>query len=90
MFFNFGPLSESGPHCAVAYDSFVPRIQLQPEKVYTDSALSELHALREKEVREEIATRLRCVCSNFSHDDFDRLVQKMAERQVRDERRLVW
>jgi hypothetical protein len=63
---------------------------LEPEKVYTDSALSEVHALREKEVREEIASRLRCVCSNFAHDDFDRLVHKMAERQVRDERRLIW
>jgi hypothetical protein len=63
---------------------------LEPEKVYTDSALSEVHALREKEVREEIAKRLRCVCGNFSPHDFDRLVQKMAERQVRDERRLVW
>ena len=60
------------------------------EKVYTDSALTELHALREKEVREEIATRLRCVCGNLSDDEFDRLVQKMAERQLRDERRLVW
>jgi hypothetical protein len=70
----------------------IPRLeaQLEPEKVYTESALSEVHARREKEVREEIATRLRCVCGNFSHDDFDRLVQKMAERQVRDERRLVW
>jgi hypothetical protein len=63
---------------------------LEPEKVYTDSALSKVHALREKEVREEIAGRLRCVCGNFSQDDFDRLVHKMAERQVRDERRLVW
>ncbi len=65
--------------------------QLKPkEKVYTDSALSELHALRESQVREEIATRLRRVCGNFSQEDFDRLVQKMAERQLRDERRLVW
>jgi hypothetical protein len=63
---------------------------LEPEKVYTDSVLSEVHARREKQVREEIAARLRCVCDNFSHDDFERLVQKMAERQVRDERRLVW
>jgi hypothetical protein len=63
---------------------------LEPEKVYTDSTLSKLHSLREKEVREEIAGRLRCVCSNFANDDFDRLVEKMAERQVRDERRLVW
>ncbi|HVS59077.1 MAG TPA: hypothetical protein VHE82_00140 [Gemmatimonadaceae bacterium] len=60
------------------------------EKVYIDSALTELHALREKEVREEIARRLRGVCGNFSQQDFDRLVQKMAERQLRDERRPVW
>jgi hypothetical protein len=60
------------------------------KKVYSDTALSELHALREKEVREEIATRLRTVCGNFPKEDFDRLVKKIAERQVRDERRLVW
>ena len=66
------------------------RTKLEPEKVYTDSALLELHALREKQVREEIATRLRCVCGDFSPDDFDRLVQKMAERQLRDERQPVW
>jgi hypothetical protein len=64
--------------------------QLKPqEKVNTDS-LSELHALREKQVREEITKRLRSVCVNFPQEDFDRLVKKMAERQVRDERRLVW
>jgi hypothetical protein len=61
-----------------------------PEKVYTDSRLTELHDLREKQVREEIATRLRPVCRNFPNEDFDRLVKKIAERQVRDERRLVW
>jgi hypothetical protein len=60
------------------------------EKVHTDSALSELHALREKQVREDIAKRLRRVCGSFPEEDFDRLVQKMAERQLRDERRLVW
>jgi hypothetical protein len=60
------------------------------EKAYTNPALSELHALREKQVREEIAKRLRRVCGNFPEEDFDRLVKKIAERQVRDERRLVW
>ena len=60
------------------------------EQVYVDSALTELHTLRERAVREEIARRLGRVCSNFSDDDFDQLVQKMAERQVRGERRLVW
>jgi hypothetical protein len=74
----------------MTYDLPATRLQLEPEQVYTDSALSERYALREKEVREEIAARLRCVCGNFSNEDFDRLVQRMAERQVRDERRLVW
>jgi hypothetical protein len=74
----------------VTYVSFVAHIQLEPEKAYTDSALLEVHALREQEVREEIAVRLRCVCADFSHEDFDRLVHKMAERQVKDERRPVW
>ncbi len=64
---------------------------LEPQKkVYAYYPLSELHALREKAVREEIATRLRYVCGNFSPDDFDQLVQKMAELQLKDERRLVW
>jgi hypothetical protein len=77
---------------ALCGDVPFPRLaaQLEPEKVYTDSALSELHALREKEVREELAGRLLRVCGNFSHDDFDRLVQKMAERKVKDERRPIW
>jgi hypothetical protein len=60
------------------------------QKVYTDSAMSELHALREQQVREEIARRLRKVCGCFSDEDFEKLVQTMAERQLRDERRLVW
>jgi hypothetical protein len=60
------------------------------EKVYTDLSVTALHALREKEVREEIARRLRRVCGNFSEEDFERMVQKMAERQLRDERRLLW
>jgi hypothetical protein len=60
------------------------------EKDYTDSAISELHALREQEVREEIAGRLRKVCGCFPDDDFEQLVRTMAERQLRDERRLVW
>jgi uncharacterized protein YPO0396 len=61
-----------------------------PENVYTDSVLIERHALREKQLREEIAKRLRKVCGNFSQADFDGLVKKIAEREVRDERRLVW
>lgn len=77
--------------CGNVRSLFAPPLSLESqEKVYIDSALTELHALREKEVREEIARRLCRVCGNFSQQDFDRLVQKMAERQLRDERRPVW
>jgi hypothetical protein len=89
--FYFVLLSECGPYSAVTYDSLARRVGLESqEKVYTDAALSELHTLREKQVREEITKRLRGVCSNFPQEDFDRLVKKMAERQLRDERRLIW
>jgi hypothetical protein len=59
-------------------------------KIYTDSTIEDLHALREKEVREEIAQRLRGVCGSFPNEDFEQMVNTMAERQLRDERRLVW
>lgn len=77
--------------CGHVRSIFAPLLSLESqEKIHTDSALTDIHALREKEVREEIARRLHRVCGNFSAEDFDRLVQKMAERQLRDERRLVW
>jgi hypothetical protein len=65
--------------------------QLNPdEKQYTDPTIASLHALREKSVREEIAVRLRPVCAQFSEEEFTHLVEKMAQRKLRDERRPVW
>jgi hypothetical protein len=52
--------------------------------------MAEIHSLREKKVREEIATRLRRVCSTFSNDEFEKLITLMAARQVRCERRQTW
>lgn len=64
---------------------------LEPdEQVYADPATARLHSLREKNVREEITARLRGVCAHFTDEEFDRLVNEMAERKVRDERRPVW
>jgi hypothetical protein len=60
------------------------------ERAFSESGLEEVHALREKAVREDIARRLGNVCSNFSPDEFDELVAVMAARQLRCERRLVW
>jgi hypothetical protein len=55
-----------------------------------DVALTEHHAVREEKVRDEIARRVRCVCGNFSEQEFQELVSKMAERQLLDERRRRW
>jgi hypothetical protein len=60
------------------------------EYVYSDSGVAKIHALREKAVREDITRRLRRVCSNFSDDEFERLVKLMAARQVKCERRQSW
>jgi len=60
------------------------------EHAFSDSSLEEIHSLREKAVREDIARRLRRVCSNFSDDEFQKLVAVMADRQVKRERRLIW
>ncbi len=60
------------------------------EYAFSDSSLEEIHTLREKAVREDIARRLKPVCSNFSDDEFQKLVAVMADRQVKRERRLNW
>jgi hypothetical protein len=60
------------------------------EHAFTDTSLEEIHTLREKAVREDIARRLGRICSNFSADEFQKLVAVMADRQVKRERRLNW
>jgi hypothetical protein len=66
-------------------------IELEPDKyAHTDTELTDHQAPRETKVRHEIARRLSCVCGNFSEREFEELVRKMAERQLRDERRQRW
>jgi hypothetical protein len=60
------------------------------QHAFSDSTLEQIHALREKAVREDIARRLKRVCSNFSDEEFEKLVALMAGRQVKRERRLIW
>lgn len=60
------------------------------EHAFSDSSLDEIHSHREKAVRDDIARRLKPVCSNFSDDEFQKLVAVMADRQVKRERRLIW
>jgi hypothetical protein len=60
------------------------------DHVFSDSGLAEVHSLREKAVREDIARRLGHVCSDFPQEEFDDLVSLMAARQVKRERRPTW
>jgi hypothetical protein len=46
--------------------------------------------MREQAVRDEIARRVKRVCSHCSDEEFKELVGKMAEQQVRSERKLSW
>jgi hypothetical protein len=87
-------MSESGPYCALAYGVVATGwIQVIPNKygyIEADSEPTRPQAHREDKVRDEIARRLSRVCGNFSEKEFRELVTKMAERQVRDERRQRW
>jgi hypothetical protein len=60
------------------------------EHVFNEAGLAEVHSLREKAIREDIARRLGQVCANFTQDEFDELVAVMAARQVKCERRPIW
>jgi hypothetical protein len=57
---------------------------------FRDPSLAEVHSLREKAVRDDIARRLSQICSNFSKEEFEKLVRTMAARQVKCERRPIW
>ena len=88
-----GRKNESGPDCAVSYYRLFSSgfaVLTSEERVFSDSGMAEIHSLREKAIREDITRRLRTVCSNFSDDEFEKLVTLMAARQVRCERRQSW
>ena len=67
-----------------------PTVLRSDERVHSDSGMAEVHTLREKAVRDDIARRLKRVCSHFSDDEFEKLVRLMAAHQVRYERRQSW
>jgi hypothetical protein len=60
------------------------------EHGFSSLSLAEVHSLREKAVREDIALRLGHICSDFPPDEFKKLVSLMAARQVKCERRATW
>jgi hypothetical protein len=83
--------TETAPivRCRTIVFSVVQRLASE-QYVYSESSIAEIHSARENAVREDIARRLKGVCSNFSDDEFDKLVKLMAARQVRCERRQNW
>jgi hypothetical protein len=82
---------QSGPNCAVTYCvSYNGRLLGSEEHAFSSLSLAEVHSRREQAVREDIAQRLGHICSDFSPDDFERLVALMAARQVKCERRATW
>jgi hypothetical protein len=87
-------MSGNGLYCAVTYlISSTWWTQVIPNKyasIEADSQPVRHQALREGKVRDEIARRLSRVCGNFSEQEFQELVSKMAERQLQDERRQRW
>ena len=90
-FLEFVLLSKNGPECALTYRLSAAQFPLNSEKsTSADSALTALHTVREKAVREDIARRVRPVCSHCTDAEFTELVRKMAEQQVRYERKLAW
>ena len=80
-----------GPNRAVSFYVFSGgRLLGSEEHAVSSSSLAEVHSRREQAVREDIARRLGHICSDFSPDEFKKLVSLMAARQVKCERRSTW
>lgn len=72
------------------FDSYSGRLLGSEEHAVSKLSLAQVHSLREKAVREDIARRLGDICSDFPPDEFKELVSLMAARQVKCERRATW
>jgi len=72
------------------FDFSSDRLLGSEEHALSSSSLTEVHSRREQAVREDIARRLGYICSDFSPDEFKKLVSLMAARQVKCERRATW
>ncbi len=84
---DFGSTTDGGPDCATPYNPPVKRCSMQLGKSgrVTSSDDAFLHTRREI-IRDDIAKRLRNVCSHLSEADFKKLVDVMAEQKLKGER----
>jgi hypothetical protein len=58
------------------------------EEFFHSDAQFYYHSQRKATIREAIAARLRRVCPDMPETEFQTLVDEMAEKQIRGERRL--
>ena len=85
---HYGSTMVGGPDCATTYNHPVKGCSMQLSK-YDRIASNEdafLHARRDV-IRDDIAKRLRNVCSHLSDADFKKLVNEMADQKLKGERR---
>lgn len=48
-----------------------------------------LHQARRDKIRDEIAGRIKRACSHLAEEEFRGLVDQMADRQIKGERRVI-
>ena|SRR5687768_3870901 len=89
-------LLKLGPECATPYFWFRVCRQyflsiecvVDLEEFSWGDAIAPYHSQRKATIREAIAQRLRKVCSDLPETEFQELVEQMADKQLRGERRL--
>ena len=57
------------------------------DSFFSDISPGSYPAHRKKKIRDDIAARLRRVCSDLPETEFQELVDEMADKQLRSERR---
>jgi hypothetical protein len=80
-------LKVRGPNCATANDLITQECALGiAERDARPSVDNEVLSNRKEVVRKDIARRLRKICAHLSDEDFERLVEMMAEQKLKGER----
>lgn len=84
---DFGTPTEGGPDCATPYNHPVKGCSMQLGKYDRVRSSDDgfLHTRRDN-IRDDIAKRLRNVCSHLSDAEFKKLVNTMAEQKLKGER----
>ena len=84
---DFDATTTAGPYCAVTYNHLVRDCSMQLNKY--DQPVSGNDSLlhnRRATIRDDIAKRLRNVCSHLSDTEFKKLVEAMTDQKLKGER----